>query len=79
MSDARQTRALKAEALLEEAVKALELFAAIKPSSLYPGDGSEAEEYVVVLRDGSLNPVEFTGTDLARARQTLAAIEKDRP
>ena len=46
--------------------EALEPFARLTPSSLYPADGSEAEAYVVVL--ATLQPVDFTGADLARAR-----------
>jgi hypothetical protein len=51
--------------------RALEPFAKITPSSLYPADGSEAEEYMVLLRSGWGNPVAFTGVDLARARAAL--------
>lgn len=54
---------------LEEALKP---FAAVVPSSLYPGDGSEAEEYVVTLRGCFSNQPEFTGADLARARALLS-------
>jgi hypothetical protein len=55
--------------------EALKPFAEIEPSSLYSDDGSEAEGYVALLRDSTrhLNRADFTGTDLARARQALAA------
>lgn len=53
---------------------ALEPFAKIVPSSLYPADGSEAEEYVVILQtDRKWQSADFTGADLARARQALSA------
>lgn len=57
---------------MADLVEALAPFAAIKPSSLYPDDGSEAEEYVVILKGGHGNPAEFTGADLARARAALS-------
>jgi hypothetical protein len=54
-----------------ELVEALRPFAAIKPSSLYSDDGSEGEEYLVLLRGDHANQAEFTGKDLARARAAL--------
>lgn len=47
---------------------ALKPFAAIKPSSLYPTDGSEMEGYRIYLTGGK-GPTEFTGLDLAVARE----------
>jgi hypothetical protein len=50
---------------------ALRPFANIKPSTLYPDDGSEEETYGVILDCKSIKP-DFTGADLARARAALA-------
>lgn len=47
---------------------AIEPFAKIKPSSLHPEDGSEAEKYAVILKGDHGNPAEFTGSDLRAAR-----------
>jgi len=56
----------------EKAEAALKPFAAIKPSTLYPSDGSEGEAYIVAL---AVEPekTDFTGLDLARARAALSA------
>lgn len=72
MADARLIAA--APDLLE----ALQVFAAIVPSSLHPADGSEAEAYVIMLHDptmlGQGGKPDFTGADLARARAALAKV-----
>ena len=58
---------------------ALKPFAAIKPSSFYPPDGSEGEGYVTTLWEkihalGNSNPKpDFTGADLVHARAVLAS------
>jgi len=56
--------------------KALAIFAAIKPSSFFPADGSENEGYKVYVysinRDNWVpgsDTVDFTGRDLAEARR----------
>lgn len=67
-------------ALLEriEALEAgLEPFAAIEPSSMFPANGSEAEEYVVILKGGYGNPAAFTGADLKQARALLSKGTSD--
>ena len=51
--------------------KALKPFVKIKPSTFYPADGSENEEYIVTIRTPWSNPADFTGADLARARTAL--------
>jgi hypothetical protein len=53
---------------------AIRPFAAIKPSSLYPGDGSEQEEYIILLRSPYDNHLAFTGLDLALAREAYEYI-----
>lgn len=56
--------------------EALEPFAKVTPSSLFPDDGSEAEEYWLLCGtkedSGISNGPDFTGADLARARAALA-------
>lgn len=62
-------------ALLDERdrlIEALKPFAAITPSSLYAADGSDQEQYIVMLKDDWGNPAELTGADLALARQALS-------
>ena len=74
----REVHAIEIETLkaeVKEAREIIELFAKIKPSSLYPRDGSENELYCVVLKQDYGNRGEFTGADLARARAFLK--EKD--
>jgi hypothetical protein len=66
-------------AKLDRAKEALGVFAAIKPSSLFPEDGSEAEGYIVTLKENYGNPQEFTGRDLARARAVLSDLSADAP
>jgi hypothetical protein len=60
-------------------MKALAVFAAIKPSDLHPADGSEAEPYVIMLHDprmlGQGGTPDFTGADLANARALVAKTE----
>ena len=53
--------------------EALEPFARIEPSSLFPNDGSEGDVYELFLTDDPCAPI--SGADLARARQAL----KDTP
>lgn len=53
---------------------ALKPFAAIKPSSLYPADGSEQEEYIIMLRSPFDNPLACTGLDLAIAREAYEMV-----
>jgi hypothetical protein len=60
-----------ARAEVERLRAALRPFANIRPSTLYPGDGSEKETYVVILDAKSVKS-DFTGSDLARARAALA-------
>lgn len=59
---------------------ALAPFAQIKPSSLHPVDGSETEGYSVMLfetdRLGHQLAPDFTGADLARAREVLGTPTK---
>jgi hypothetical protein len=52
---------------------ALKPFAAVKPSFLYPEDGSEQEGYRIYLA-GDKGPIEFTGLDLALAREAYEYI-----
>ncbi len=52
---------------------ALKAFAHIKPSSLYPSDGSEQEGYRIYLA-GDKGPIEFTGLDLALAREAYEYV-----
>lgn len=52
---------------------ALRPFTNIKPSSLYPADGSEMEGYRIYLA-GDKGPIEFTGLDLALAREAYEYI-----
>jgi hypothetical protein len=63
----------------QELREALKPFAAIVPSSLYPDDGSESEEYFLCCGTaddvGISNGPDFTGADLARARAALASQE----
>ena len=47
----------------------LAIFAAIKPSSFFPADGSENEGYAVYVYSADMKAVSFTGKDLARARE----------
>lgn len=75
-AEAAEARAARAEAevaRLTERVAALEgalkAFAAIKPSSFYAADGTEAEGYRTFLHEGL--DKEFTGADLAAARAAL--------
>lgn len=69
-----QYRALmdKAADHIEKLENALRPFAKIKPSTLYSEDGSDSEEYTVILKDQFDNKTEFTGIDLANAREALA-------
>lgn len=62
---------------VERLREALEPFAKIKPSTLHPEDGSEAEEYIVTLKGDYGNPAEFTGADLARARTAIQGESRD--
>lgn len=65
-------QALQSALLRERELEAaLEPFAAIAPSSLYPEDGSEDEGYIVLLKSHYDNPKAFSGVDLARARSSL--------
>ena len=69
--DDRGNQILSALRRVDVMEKALKPFAEIVPSSLYPDDGSEGEEYIVTLRGLYSNPLAFTGKDLALARQAL--------
>jgi hypothetical protein len=66
-----QERMEAAESRLSEAEGLLRVFAAIVPSSLYPADGSEAEQYAVLLKGDWANRGGFTGKDLAALRTFL--------
>lgn len=74
----QQTRSelLRANLLNSVLEEALRPFAAIVPSSLYPADGSEGEEYMVLLREPWSNPLAFTGAQLRRAREALSQAER---
>lgn len=63
------------EARIKALESALRPFARIKPSTFYPEDGSEAEPYCVLIAPPKGNPVEFTGADLARARNALKGTD----
>jgi len=54
--------------------EALKPFSAIKPSTFYPQDGSEAEPYLVILKGSSRDTPDFTGADLARARDAIRSL-----
>lgn len=58
-----------AEAERDALRQALEVFAAIKPSTFFAPDGSEGDGYEAILVDG--REPQFTGADLARARSAL--------
>ena len=58
-------------ARIREMEAALAPFAAIQPSTFYPADGSEREEYGAILREPFSSPPAFTGEDLARARAAM--------
>lgn len=73
LQDRRARRAAEARVAVLEAV--LRPFAAIKPSSFYSADGTEAEGYRTFLHEGPNK--EFTGTDLAAARAALGASHAD--
>ena len=66
----------KERARAEKLREALKPFAAIAPSSFYPADGSEAEEYMVLLRADHGNKAEFTGADLAAARAAISPVNR---
>jgi hypothetical protein len=59
------------DAHIAELQEALKPFAKIAPSTCFPSDGSEGEEYVVFLKTGHDSPAEFTGADLKRARDAF--------
>lgn len=65
------------QAELREAREIIRPFANIKPSSLYPEDGSENEPYCVIMQQDYGNPAEITGAHLARARAFLTKGEKN--
>lgn len=57
-------------------VKAARMFANLTPSTLYPADGSQNEPYGIYLADqSSKDEHDFTGGDLARLREALAAYD----
>src|SRR5688572_6185876 len=56
----------------EGMAKAIRPFAAIRSSALYPEDGSEKETYRIFL---DKEKPDFTGEDLAKIRQALAAFD----
>jgi len=59
--------------------EALDPFARIIPSSFYASDGSEGENYFVVLHDNSRHDQpDFSGADLSRARTALEGASDDR-
>ena len=59
--------------------EALDPFARIIPSSFYASDGSEGENYFVVLHDNSRHDQpDFSGADLSRARTALQGASDDR-
>jgi hypothetical protein len=65
---------------IAELAAALKPFANILPSTFFPQDGSEAEEYSAVLHHLSISPKpDFTGTDIGRARAVLAGKGIQRP
>jgi hypothetical protein len=60
----------KLRARVKELEAALRPFAAIKPSTFHAPDGSEGEGYAAHLMQFS-DKVEFTGRDLAKAREAM--------
>lgn len=60
--------------------KALEPFAAIKPSSFYDEQGTENEHYTVMLTMNCESAApDFTGADLFRARTVLSQGDRTEP
>ena len=75
-SSRRKNAEAERDAAIAKAVeleKALKPFASIVPSTRYASDGSECEEYMVLLRNAYGNSAAFTGADLAAARAALAS------
>lgn len=77
-----KTRETHLLAVIAQLRAALRPFTKIRASSLHPANGSEAEPYIVLLKDGFDNPTAFTGLDLAIAREaynkgrTVSAIPR---
>lgn len=67
MNEAADLLATQA-ATIERLRGALEPFSKIVPSTLYSDDGSENEEYVVLIKGPYSNPSDITGSQLATAR-----------